>query len=91
MYKRQLWIGTLHGGVDRLEPGTGRVTSFRHDAANPRSLSHDRVTAILEDDAQRLWVATADGLNLFDRSSEAFVRYGNDPDNPCLLYTSRCV
>jgi signal transduction histidine kinase/ligand-binding sensor domain-containing protein/CheY-like chemotaxis protein/HPt (histidine-containing phosphotransfer) domain-containing protein len=83
-----LWIGTLHGGVDRLEPGTGRVTSFRHDAANPRSLSHDRVTAILEDDAQRLWVATADGLNLFDRSSEAFVRYGNDPDNPQSLRDS---
>ena len=63
-----LWIGTLHGGLDRLEPDTGRVTAFRHDPANPHSLSHDRVTAILEDDAQRLWVATVDGLNLFDRA-----------------------
>ena len=34
-----LWIGTLHGGLDRLEPGSGRVTAFRHDPANPHSLS----------------------------------------------------
>ena len=86
-----LWIGTLHGGLDRLEPGSGRVTSFRHDRANPRSLSHDRVTAILEDDAQRLWVATADGLNLFDRSGEGFVHYGNDPDNPQSLRDSNVM
>ena len=38
--------------------------------------------AILEDDAQRLWVATRDGLNLFDRASGKFVRYGRDADNP---------
>jgi signal transduction histidine kinase/ligand-binding sensor domain-containing protein/CheY-like chemotaxis protein len=83
-----LWIGTMRGGLDRLEPGSGRVTSFRHDAANPRSLSHDRVSAILEDGAQRLWVGTPDGLNLFDRSTESFVRYGNDPSNPQSLRSS---
>ena len=38
--------------------------------------------AVLEDDAQRLWVATADGLNLFDREAATFVRYGRDSDNP---------
>ena len=83
-----LWIGTMRGGLNRLEPGSGRVTSFRHDAANPRSLSHDRVSAILEDAAQRLWVGTPDGLNLFDRESESFVRYGNDASNPQSLRNS---
>ncbi len=38
--------------------------------------------AILEDDAQRLWVATADGLNLFDAHSGGFRRHGHDADNP---------
>jgi signal transduction histidine kinase/ligand-binding sensor domain-containing protein/CheY-like chemotaxis protein len=83
-----LWVGTKHGGLDRLDPASGRITRFRNDPANPRSLSHDQVTAILEDTAQRLWVATADGLDLFDRSSESFVRYGNDPDNPQSLRDS---
>lgn len=83
-----LWVGTKHGGLDRLEPGTGRVTVFRHDAANARSLSHDQVFAILEDSAERLWVATAAGLNLFDRTTQTFVHYGNDPGNPQSLRDS---
>lgn len=77
-----LWIGTFGGGLNRLDPDTGRVTHFRHDPEDPGSLSHDRVRAILEDDAHRLWVATSDGLNLFDRASGKFVRYGRDADNP---------
>jgi signal transduction histidine kinase/ligand-binding sensor domain-containing protein/CheY-like chemotaxis protein len=86
-----LWVGTMHGGLDRLDPAGGRITPFRHDSANPRSLSQDRVTAILEDSAERLWVATADGLNLFDRSSEDFVHYGNDPGDPQSLRDSNVM
>jgi signal transduction histidine kinase/ligand-binding sensor domain-containing protein/CheY-like chemotaxis protein/HPt (histidine-containing phosphotransfer) domain-containing protein len=83
-----LWIGTYSGGLDRLEPDTGRLTVFRHDPKTPHSLSHDRVIAVLEDDAHRLWVATADGLNLFDPESGSFVRYGRDADSPQSLRDS---
>ena len=83
-----LWIGTLGGGLNRLDPDTGRITSFRHRANDAGSLSNDRVQAILEDDANRLWVATRDGLNLFDRASETFVRYGRDGDSPQSLRDS---
>jgi signal transduction histidine kinase/ligand-binding sensor domain-containing protein/CheY-like chemotaxis protein/HPt (histidine-containing phosphotransfer) domain-containing protein len=86
-----LWIGTHHGGLDRLEPGSGHVSYFRHEAGNPRSLSHDYVSAILEDNAQRLWVATADGLDLFDPASGGFVRYGNDAGNPQSLRDSNVM
>jgi signal transduction histidine kinase/ligand-binding sensor domain-containing protein/CheY-like chemotaxis protein len=77
-----LWIGTVNGGLARLAQNGNLLTVFRHDASNPRSLSHDHVWAVLEDDAQRLWIATADGLDLLDRSSDSFVRYGHDADNP---------
>ena len=77
-----LWIGTVSGGLARLDQNGNMLTVFRHDASNPRSLSHDHVWAVLEDDAQRLWIATADGLDLLDRSSGSFVRYGHDADNP---------
>ena len=83
-----LWIGTYRGGLNRLDPETGRFTAFRHDAKDPHSLSHDRVLAVLEDDAQRLWVATADGLDLLDRESGTFVRYGRDADSPQSLRDS---
>jgi signal transduction histidine kinase/ligand-binding sensor domain-containing protein/CheY-like chemotaxis protein len=83
-----IWIGTYRGGLNRLDPETGRLTAFRHDPKDPHSLSHDHVLAVLEDDAQRLWVATADGLDLFDRESGTFVRYGRDSDNPQSLRDS---
>jgi signal transduction histidine kinase/ligand-binding sensor domain-containing protein/CheY-like chemotaxis protein/HPt (histidine-containing phosphotransfer) domain-containing protein len=76
-----IWVGTVNGGLARLEPNDILLTVFRHDAANSRSLSHDHVWAVLEDDAKRIWVATADGLDLFDRGSQSFVRYGHDADN----------
>ena len=83
-----LWIGTLGGGLDRFDPQSGQVTAFRHDAHNPRSLSHDHVWSILEDDAQRLWVATADGLDLLDSATGTFTRYGNDTSDPHSLRAS---
>ena len=83
-----LWIGTNRGGLNRLDPNTGRITVFRHDPNDPGSLSHDRVLAVLEDDSHRLWVATSDGLDLFDRESGSFVRYGHDADNPSSLRDS---
>lgn len=76
-----LWVGTFDRGLHRLDPRTGRVTSFREDESNPRSISSDRVRALMEDDARRLWIATSDGLNLFHRTSETFVRYGRDADS----------
>ena len=76
-----LWVGTFERGLHRLDPRTGQVTSFRQDANNPRSISSDRVRALMEDDARRLWIATSDGLNLFQRTSETFVRYGRDADS----------
>jgi signal transduction histidine kinase/ligand-binding sensor domain-containing protein/CheY-like chemotaxis protein/HPt (histidine-containing phosphotransfer) domain-containing protein len=76
-----LWVGTVNDGLARLDQN-GSFTVFRHEAGNPRSLSHDHVWAVLEDSAKRLWVATVDGLDLFDQSSESFIRYGHDADNP---------
>jgi len=83
-----LWVGTVSGGLARIEPTGNRTTIFRHDPMKVHSLSQDHVWAVVEDDAQRLWVATADGLDLFDRNSESFVRYGHDMDNPQSLRDS---
>ncbi len=83
-----LWIGTYRGGLNRLDPGTGRIIAFRHDPKDTRSLSSDRVLAVLEDNEQRLWVATSDGLDLFAPDSATFVRYERDADNPQSLRDS---
>jgi signal transduction histidine kinase/ligand-binding sensor domain-containing protein/CheY-like chemotaxis protein/HPt (histidine-containing phosphotransfer) domain-containing protein len=86
-----LWLGTVNKGLVRLEPDANRLTVFRHDAQNPRSLSQDYVWSVLEDNAQRLWIATGDGLDLFDRATESFVRYGHEADDPQSLRSSNIL
>ena len=82
-----LWFGTEEG-LNRYDGYT--VTVFRHDAADPRSLPSDRISALHEDAGQRLWVGTDAGLSVFDRRSDAFVHedsvkgrvtgFAEDPD-----------
>ncbi len=73
-----LWIGTVHGGLSRLQLATGRLQSFHHDSNDASTLSADQVSAILEDHAQHLWIATAAGLDLFDPAGR-FEHYAYEP------------
>ncbi len=61
-----LWIGAGNGGLAAFDRRAGTFTPYRHDAADPRSLSHDDVWDVLEVAAGELWIATIDGLNRFD-------------------------
>ena len=74
-----LWAGTDQWGLYRIDRGTGLVTNFRNDPADPTTLSNDSVAAMYEDRGGALWIGTDAGLNLFDRASGAFVRYPHDP------------
>ncbi len=76
----RLWIGTAGGGLDCLpaigEPSSERFRHYRHDPADPSSLSHDQVTALHLDRRGRLWVGTRGGLDLFaGEPARDFVRY----------------
>jgi ligand-binding sensor domain-containing protein/serine phosphatase RsbU (regulator of sigma subunit) len=77
-----LWIGTIGGGLNRLDLGTGQFTRFVNDPKNPYSLSHDRILSIAEDRSGAMWIGTnGGGLNKFDRSQERFIHFANDPNN----------
>jgi diguanylate cyclase (GGDEF)-like protein len=75
-----LWIGTFDAGVSRLDPGTGALRTYRHNAADPTSLSADAVMSLLVDSVGDLWVGTfGGGLNRLDAATGGFTRYRNDP------------
>ena len=77
-----IWLGSFDAGLQRLEPATGRFTSYRHDPGNAASLSDNDVRAVVEDSAQRLWIGTQGGLDLLDRSTGTFQHYRHDRANP---------
>jgi signal transduction histidine kinase/ligand-binding sensor domain-containing protein len=60
-----------------------RFRAFKHDPANPRSLSGNNIWCIYEDRLGALWVGTQSaGLNRFDRASGACTRFQNNPNDP---------
>ena len=66
-----LWIGTKKDGLF-MRDDDGAIEAYRHDPDDDDSLSHNDVHAIYEDSRQRLWIATAAGLDQFDSQSEEF-------------------
>jgi signal transduction histidine kinase/DNA-binding NarL/FixJ family response regulator len=77
-----LWIGTHGGGVDRFNKQRQVFTHYKHDPANPNSLSNDVMRVIYDDGQGVLWIPTFKGLNRFDKKTRTFTRYYHDPKNP---------
>ncbi len=68
-----LWIGHAQGGgVSRLNKDTGEIVNFQ---VEPDSLEKRVVWDVHRDEAGDLWVATDNGLYLFDSLSTNFIRY----------------
>jgi len=75
-----LWFGTDGGGLDKLDPHSGRMTVYQHAPDQPGSLSANVILSIAEDREGTLWLGTWEGgLGRFDpRSGKAgayFVDY----------------
>ena len=79
-----LWLGGQNEGLSRFDPKTEQFTVYRHNGEDLRSLSHNKVNAILEDREGRLWIGTESGLNQLDRSRGTFTSFTTRdglPDN----------
>jgi diguanylate cyclase (GGDEF)-like protein len=61
----RVWMGSewSGGGLDVLDPKTGKFRHLRHEPGNPLSLADDNVSSLHQDVQGRLWVGTAKGVN----------------------------
>ncbi len=74
-----IWVGTSQG-MARLDPGSGKVSWFRHAPDDPSSLGPGFVPALIEDRAGRLWAGTGEGgLNEINREGRVLRRFQNAP------------
>lgn len=77
------WTGPgLRQGLVRTDTRTGKSTVFRHDPADPASLSDDRVYSVVADRAGTIWVGTRGGLDRFEPRTESFTHFRHDPLAP---------
>ncbi|MEN8230498.1 MAG: two-component regulator propeller domain-containing protein [Bacteroidota bacterium] len=81
-----LWLGTIYGGLNRFDPGTGVFDHFVNDPADPTTISNNRVKCILEPEIYGediLWIGTNNGgLNRFDKATHTFTSYTVQEDLP---------
>lgn len=67
-----IWIGTLDG-LNRFDGIEFRT--YRHDPADPSSLSSSTIGPMLVDGDGMLWIGTAVGLDRYDPARDGFVRH----------------
>lgn len=62
----RVWAGSEWngGGLDLLDPASGKFRHFRYSSKQIGSLSDDNVASLHEDAQGRIWVGTSKGLNL---------------------------
>ncbi|HSR17285.1 MAG TPA: two-component regulator propeller domain-containing protein, partial [Ignavibacteriaceae bacterium] len=83
------WIGTLGGGLNKLDPGNRKFIHYRNDPADKNSLSDNTISAIYKDKKGYLWIGTWNSglnrsiysINKSGRFIPKFRNYRNNPDN----------
>lgn len=76
-----LWVGTYGHGLHQFDRRTGKFKTYRHNPADPNSISNDVVMRFLVDSSGTLWAGTADGLDRFDPATERFTTYRLGPQS----------
>ncbi len=77
-----LWVGTLGGGVNRVDPRTGRVQRFQSALGSWSDARDDWIWSIADAGAGRVWLGTARGLALLDPHRQPAMRSLPLPTQP---------
>jgi signal transduction histidine kinase/ligand-binding sensor domain-containing protein/DNA-binding response OmpR family regulator len=78
-----IWFGTT-AGIDVLS-GDGKTFTHYASSTDSGSLSSNSVLGMLRDSKDRFWIATFDGLNLFDEAINGFKVFRYNPISNAVL------
>jgi signal transduction histidine kinase/ligand-binding sensor domain-containing protein len=81
-----IWAGTYGHGLHCFDQRTSKFKIYRHNPADPYSLSSDIVMRLLVDHKGTLWVGTIESLNRFDPSTARFSTYRPNQQGESLSY-----
>ena len=76
-----IWLGTNGQGLDKFDPNTGRAEQFTSNDG----LAGNEIFSILKDKRENLWLATNNGLCVFDVETNKFQSFNsaNGIQNNC--------
>ncbi len=73
--KGNLWVGTFMGGIDIINLKTRKISHFKHEPDNFKSLSDNNVWDFAMDKDGEIWVATTNGISKFNSKTNTFEYY----------------
>ncbi len=73
--KGNIWAGTMSGGLNRLNPKTGKFRVFKHDPDDPGSISDNKIWALTADENNSIYTGTSKGLNVLNNDSGTFKKF----------------
>ncbi len=81
----QVWLGIAQKGLWHLDPHTGLYTSYdvvtdkNTEVAKERRVEYNTISAAIETNPGRLWIATHNGLYQFDIQTKQMLAIGEKP------------
>lgn len=63
-----MWVGTENGLV-KFDIKNKNIEAFYHDPKDSNSLTSSSITCLEEDENNRIWVGTKQGINIIDKNS----------------------
>ncbi|MBN2172590.1 MAG: histidine kinase [Bacteroidales bacterium] len=66
-----IWVGTTDKGVNRLNPGSGKIQQFLPDEADSSAFWGNEASCFFQDKTENFWIG-GKGINIFDKKNNTF-------------------
>lgn len=79
-----IWLGSTDG-LTEFDQERETFYVHRYDGSNNRSISHNHITALCEDNIGNILVGTENGLNFYNKYSKDFIRFEDEAGHDNIL------
>jgi len=83
-----IWVGTRTGGLSRYDRKKDRFCNYPLNVKERSSSESNSINCVYVDHTSRVWIGTNDGLYLFERGKERFIKVEGGKETSAGRFTS---
>ncbi|WP_367772440.1 two-component regulator propeller domain-containing protein [Flavobacterium sp. WC2421] len=82
------WAGTYREGLLFYDSKNKKNEIFRYNYKDKKGISNSSINCIFQDSNNNLWIATENGLNLYDKKTKSFTKFDTTNGFPSNVFYS---
>ena len=82
------WAGTYREGLMFYNPKNKKKEIFTYNYKDTKGISNNSINSIFQDGKKNLWIATENGLNMFNATTRTFTKYNTKNGFPSNVFYS---